>query len=257
MLGVSTWKDRSALARAAGSEYLNAEFGWKPFISDIRKFSNAVRHADAVLAQYERDAGKQVRRSYHFPEQRIYDRSIVATSVGSIWGPLNSNLLDGSSYGTVERVRETTRRQWFSGAFTYHLPTGYDSRSKMARYALESKKLFGLSLTPETLWNLAPWSWAVDWFSNTGDVVSNLTDWATDGLVMRYGYLMEHSIVRDTYTHTGSGLIGLKNRVSPLTFVIETKIRKRANPFGFGVSWNGLSPFQLSIAAALGLSRSS
>jgi hypothetical protein len=38
-------------------------------------------------------------------------------------------------------------------------------------------------------------------------------------------------------------------------FEVVTKRRTEANPFGFGVSWKGLSPFQLSIAAALGISR--
>jgi hypothetical protein len=119
-----------------------------------------------------------------------------------------------------------------------------------------AKKILGLSLTPDIVWNLTPWSWAVDWFSNTGDVISNLTDWATDGLVLRYGYVMEHTITSDTYTYSGNtGLIDGNVRVPPLTLVTETKIRRRANPFGFGITWDGLSPRQLAITAALGLTR--
>jgi len=126
----------------------------------------------------------------------------------------------------------------------------------MARHALEAKKLLGISLTPETLWNLAPWSWTVDWFSNAGDVISNVSDWATDGLVMRYGYLMEHSIVKDTYLMNGTGSKSVPS-CPPLQLVTETKLRKRANPFGFGLTWNGLSAVQLAILGALGISRGS
>jgi hypothetical protein len=125
----------------------------------------------------------------------------------------------------------------------------------MIRDALRAKKLLGIIPTPSTLWNLAPWSWATDWFLNTGDVISNLTDWATDGLVMRYGYMMEHTIVRDTYTLTKPGLSSPGVRVQPLTLVTETKMRRKANPFGFGLTWSGLSPRQTAIAVALGLTR--
>jgi hypothetical protein len=114
----------------------------------------------------------------------------------------------------------------------------------------------GLDPSPDTVWNLAPWSWAADWFTNAGDVVSNLSDFASGGLVMAYGYMMEHSSVTDSYRladHTG--LIPMMGKPRSLDVVTETKLRIRANPFGFGVAWDGLSPFQLSILAALGLSR--
>jgi len=124
----------------------------------------------------------------------------------------------------------------------------------MARYARYADKLLGISPTPDALWNLAPWSWAIDWFSNTGDVVSNISDWATDGLVMQYGYQMVHTITRDNYVPLGSDLIdGSFSR--PFTMVVETKQRRKANPFGFSLSWNGLSPVQQAIALAIGLTR--
>jgi len=125
----------------------------------------------------------------------------------------------------------------------------------MSRFGLLAKNVFGLNISPDVLWQLAPWSWAVDWFSNTGDVIQNISQRATDGLVMRYGYLMENTITEDSYTRPVSPF---KNG-SPsgtITLITESKVRRRANPFGFGVSWSGLSPKQLSIAAALGLSRS-
>jgi hypothetical protein len=124
----------------------------------------------------------------------------------------------------------------------------------MDRAALMASKIFGLELTPEVAWNLSPWSWAADWFTNAGDVISNLTDWATDGLVLRYGYVMEHTIASNTYTFVGkTGFSNTSVRPSPVTLVTETKRRVKANPFGFGVTWGGLSPRQLAITAALGI----
>jgi hypothetical protein len=126
----------------------------------------------------------------------------------------------------------------------------------VGRIALLADRI-GLSPTPDTIWNLAPWSWAIDWFSNTGDVISNVTDFATQGLVMHYGYVMEHSIVERTYYQPISGYLIDRKPVAagPLSLVTETKVRRQANPFGFGVSWEGLSTFQASILAALGISR--
>jgi len=256
MLGARSWKDRTLTAKNAGGEYLNYEFGWLPLVSDVRKLAYAVQHAHDVLAQYERDSGRMVRRRYDFPvEERTVNRGKVGA--GAPMGPSLSQFFVGNSgtQGEIHRVDRFSRRVWFSGAFTYYLPSGYDSRSAMARTALQAKKLYGLSLSPEVLWNLAPWSWAVDWVSNAGDVFSNLSDWSQDGLVLRYGYIMEHVTMSSTFTHTGTKFSSGHN-VQPLVYSIEWKKRRKANPFGFGVSWEGLSPRQIAIATALGITRS-
>lgn len=255
LIGSTFWKDRTATSRKAGNEYLNLEFGWKPLVNDVYKFVEAVGHADAALEQYYRDAGRLVRRRYEFPKQSAREEHTLYEQERP-WTPTSSTLMyeHPNAFGRLVRVREKTQRLWFSGAFTYTLPLGMTSRSRMNDHALKANKIFGLTLTPEVLWNLAPWSWAVDWFSNTGDVISNISDSIADGLVMQYGYVMEHTIVSDTYTLSPSPLYG-GAAIAPLKLVTETKIRQAANPFGFGVSWNGLSPRQLAIAAALGLSR--
>lgn len=251
LVGSTFWKNRAKPAKAAGSEYLNAEFGWLPLVADIRKFAKAVRDADAIWSQYVRDSGRVVRRRYDFPSTTEVTRSVYATGRYPA-GP--STAFNVAPSGSIIRVREKTQRRWFSGAFTYHLPSELDFGGSLANNAARADKLFGIAPTPDVLWNLAPWSWAVDWFSSTGDVISNLTDYAVDGLVLVYGYLMEHTIVKDTYTLPAAGL-NPGVHVTPLTFVTETKLRRKANPFGFGVLWQDLSPRQGAIAAALGISR--
>jgi hypothetical protein len=124
-----------------------------------------------------------------------------------------------------------------------------------ATFKHQAKKIFGLQLTPETIWNLAPWSWAVDWFTNVGDVIANLSDWINDGLVMQYGYMMEYKYSKITYTPVGPSMFRSGNRPTQVSLVSETKTRRRASPFGFGLTWNGLSPKQLAIAASLGITK--
>jgi hypothetical protein len=260
LIGANSWKDRAVTAKSAGSDYLNVQFGWRPLIGEISNFAETVSKFDTVLAQYERDAGKVVRRRYEFPEERTYSEVNVSNinEARAVYLPFDNNLNTGSIPGTVYRTRETVRNTWFSGAFTYYLPRGYDSRDKVSKLRLMADRL-GIQASPDTVWELTPWSWAVDWFSNAGDVISNVSDFATGGLVMRYGYVMEHSITTDTYSLVGSkpGINAKHLPAGEITLVTETKVRRQANPFGFGVTWEGLSTFQASILAALGITRGS
>jgi hypothetical protein len=125
----------------------------------------------------------------------------------------------------------------------------------MDRIALLAKQV-GADPSPETIWNLAPWSWALDWFSNTGSVVQNISSFQSDGHVLAYGYMMEHSSSTDTYSLDGCTLTnGQPLEIPVFTLTTEVKKRRKANPYGFGVRWDGLSAFQYSILAALGITR--
>lgn len=253
-----TWQTRADIARSAGSEYLNAEFGWEPLKRDVRNVAVAIADAENIVSQFRRDAGKVVRRRWNFPIESSSSISLYS-GTEALYVPFDSSIMDGNrNIAACNRFRVTTKRQWFSGAFTYHVPADWTAAETMGKSASNISKVLDVSLTPETIWNLTPWSWAVDWFSSAGDAISNLSDWAQYGLVMRYGYLMEHTITKDTYTRVDQRPFKDKsqNASGSLSFVSETKRRVKANPFGFGVSWSGLSPFQLSIAAALGMSRS-
>jgi len=125
-------------------------------------------------------------------------------------------------------------------------------------------KLLGAQPDLNTLWQLTPWSWAVDWFSDAGNLVKNLQSKISYGTVMRYGYVMEKTTVTDTYSAglqdtsldpTYGALQPPYPVVSPITLRVTTKKRVQANPFGFGLSWDGLSSTQKAIVAALGITR--
>jgi hypothetical protein len=267
---VSGWHDRARNLQTGkhvqpehvvSDNYLAYQFGLKPLGQEIGTFAAEVIRADQLLAQYERDAGNVVRRRFTFsPKHEETQQGPAFTSASAVMGSPQAGStnpeLTSTQLGELQVTRVVTQKRWFSGAFTYYLPSWYDARSEMSRNALLAKEILGVDLDLETLWNLAPWSWAVDWFSNAGDVISNINSMVEDGLIMRYGYMMEHTIVKDTYTRKyrnhfrGGGILD-----SHVTLVTETKIRRRANPFGFGLTWSGLSTFQKSIIAALGISK--
>jgi len=271
LLGKELWEETTKKALdvkkfggSAGSEYLNLQFGWLPVASDMRDFLHAVTHMGALINQYARDNGKPVRRRFNFPPELSEESTVISSSAVPGGPNLRGDLFDlsGSPKAQVVRDRKISKRRWFSGAFIYHLPKTFfrdligDNASDFDR----ARKVLGLEITPETLWELTPWSWAVDWFTNAGDVIQNVDAWANDGLVLEYGYIMEHSIVRDVFSYIPNNsptVSGTNVKIVPPSYsvITETKIRQKANPFGFGLTMDGLNNVQKSILAALGLSK--
>lgn len=259
LIGARFWQDktRETLDKKASQEFLNWQYGWAPIAREIGDTAAAIWNAEQTLRQFRRDSGRLVRRSWEFPPTESISTAVVADPASAYLPGISAGPhFDSTKRGQVIRVSRVYRRRWFSGAFTYYVPQDGNALDRMNACSLEARKALGLSLTPDVVWNLAPWSWAIDWFTNAGDVLSNVTDWAMYGLVMRYGYIMEHTHASDTYTLVnGTGLKSSSYLPAPMTYHREVKVRRKANPFGFGLTWNGLSPIQLAIAAALGITR--
>jgi len=264
--GIQSWRARTEALKGLGSEYLNYQFGWEPLRREVSSVVDTARHHRDILKQYHSNEGSNTHRSFSFPSSREvvngetsfdWPLSIGPGSTGWIYakGPLPAR--------RVSLVRETKR--WFEGCFTYALPSSTDSWGKHIGFGSDADQLYGLSLTPSVLWELTPWSWAVDWFSNAGDVINNVTNFGAAGLVMRYGYMMEESIERVSVEVDSCQFNRYDSKTGKLGFTTSspcsrghetiTKRRSPANPFGFGIGWEGLSPTQLAITAALGITR--
>lgn len=170
-------------------------------------------------------------------------------------------MIGGGPLGTGYRTfTESYTKTWFSGAYSYVMPDPPSSNflDKLDTWDAEANKLFGTRLTPDTVWNLAPWSWAADWFANTGDMMTNMSAFSHDGLVLRYGYIMqEHN---EKTTTSWQGYINQPSGSPRFTQTSESfgsvsKTRLGALPYGFGTTMGDYSPRQVAIAAALGISR--
>lgn len=255
---IGSLRSRASAFFKLGDEFLNTAFGWLPLVNDVRQLATGVLELDKILTQYERDSGKVVRRSYYFP---VEEKIVSMDTVPGVALVGNGNFGYGGFYdgqlGEITRVEKTRVERWFSGAFTYYLPYDYESRKKVAKRTGEAQDILGATLDPEVLWNLAPWSWAVDWFTNAGDIFHNVAAFADNGLILRYGYMMEHTVHTITYYHRGpSGLTsGPDGWVPHISFVAETKKRIPAGPYGFDLTWDGLSAFQLGVLGALGITQ--
>jgi len=233
-------------------EYLNYQFGIAPSIGYAQDLRKAIEEKEEILSQLQRDSGRWIRR-----RGVVYDEKETTSSTsnfqpypGCIGPPLNSALGRGGVLRTTTHFRV---RAWFSGAFTYYLP----KEGTMWRTVSELDKLYGVKPNVDTAWELLPFSWLLDYKTNAGHVLKNLSAFTSDGLVMPYGYIMCQTTRENEYEWTGQ----LRDSSGSWRDMIlhardhqVTKQRLHANPFGFGLLPGDLSGRQWSILAALGLS---
>lgn len=242
-IGASLLKDDIRVAREAGGEYLNYQFGWLPLVSDLRNLAHSVKHHNQVIDGYRKGSSKKIKKRYVFDPQ---------TTIQQFSGQV---ILDGQAniQGPGLQTDDLTSSAWFEGAFRYYVPVPDTQWEQLLDYERQANILLGTRPDPELFWNLAPWSWAADWYSNAGDVIHNISQFGRDGLVMQYGYMMKSNIFKRTViyngTFQGAGFSG--------SFIKEVKSLNRvgANPYGFGLTGAATSNRQLAIIAALGMSR--
>lgn len=252
-------KQRIARARNAGDEYLNVEFGWKPLLRDLRKFADSHERSAQILDAYHSKSGVLLRRERRLPIEQTVD-----VQKGSVNLPVpvlaTANYGTGATSGSYTKTTKTTTERWVVAAFTYTVPPD-DRLHRLERRRSDMNQLYGSNITPNMLWNMAPWTWAADWVADGGSIAANLSYLGTDGLTMPYCYVMETKSVKVTHEiHCGLNFFRTYPNSRPYFMQsLETvsKYRKSGTPFGFGLNWSGFSAKQLSILAALGISKGS
>lgn len=235
--------------------HLAVQFGWLPLLSDVRNMVQTQRRLQKRLNWLLQHNGKPVRRM------------VELTSFTTAPGVFDLNLLGGnglspslvSQYytnaGRSREVQTSGERWWASARFRYWLPEGPRDvawRRKMLIY------LNGLYPTPSVIYNAIPWSWLVDWFSNAGNVISNLDAGVASRCAADYVYVMRHNWTQCEYTvnKTMKHRDGTPIPINSTTYYRKDyKTRVAGDPFGFNTAENTLSGMQLSILGALGLSR--
>jgi hypothetical protein len=142
----------------------------------------------------------------------------------------------------------------FSAAYVYHLPQGSESAVAAARKVQQYRQQFGLTIDPILLWNLTPWSWLIDWLLPIGDFIASMQELVMGNTVVPWAFISEHTQIVDTYERPGCVLKD-NGGVGTFTVTSDYKRRLHAHPLGFGVTWEGLSPKQVAILAAIGVTR--
>jgi len=264
-LGLESVKSGLKFYKGLGSDYLNVEFGWKPFVTDIVNATKALLQATEELSQQ----GQRVHRRHSAPlvtqaDYRTFSRAHTFGSGGpGLLSPaalsaagITSQLVQsgGDGLATAEYTKTRSVKRWFEGEFTSFFPLGFNPDDFFHR----AQQLIKLQLDPKTLWELSPWSWLVDWQLRIGDTIAANQYAANDLLIMHYGYAMETAVYTTECswrTTSPSGYFGYPSKGRHLATTVY-KRRLRANPYGFRVGTSGgLTDSQLLILGALGLTK--
>jgi hypothetical protein len=272
MLG-NSWKrayDLRTLARETGNEYLNLQFGWAPIFRDLEGLAKVVLQTRNLLLEHEKQLDKLLTRGCEFND--TIETSVGLTKASNM---ANYDLLAATPYGSsvsllrtnhsvvppVEITRVVTK-SYFRAGYRFYYPDIQTALTDLQEFEAQANLLLGTRLDPEVLWNLQPWTWLIDYVVNFGDVLGNLSAIISDGLVMQYAYIMrEVEIDKEIYFPRGLFVRSQSSGYIPTgqPFSVHTryhrKMRAKASPFGFGLTYEDFTPSQLAILAALGISR--
>lgn len=269
-----------------GSEYLNVEYGWKPFIKDVVALYYGHQRIQRELKKLVANNGLFVRKrskkeltidgpvdlcegSLSEPFGHLGDVSIGGHEelegyyVGGPTGSSDTDLYSFSGQCDYKLQKTVSTLSWQCGTFQYFVPDiGSDRWTAKARIALS-----GASLTPSLLYEIVPWSWLIDWFTNVGDIASAMSENAVENESLTNAYSMQSQETLYTVnvsTHWdelltfpfGSTFHVPAGSASVLYSRKENyKARHQASPFGFGLLRDDFTSRQLAILAALLVSK--
>lgn len=247
--------------RLAG-DYLNHQFGWVPFLSDLDKFFDVYANSAKYIAQIKRDNNTWIRRAR--VDKMIESETFLPGPGNNRCEPYIGTKISRifAQPGSCGILQRNSTQVWYTGSFKYYRPE-FDgslhesSSDDLFKHVHRLSTIYGARVNPSVIYRATPWTWLIDWFSNVGDVVQRANDQAVDSMVSRYMYLMHHlrreSVVQQILYLKDGG-----KKTLEWSRLAEVKRRVGADgPYGFGLSWGDLTPRQLTILGALGISRMS
>lgn len=229
---------RNPLQEGAGA-YLGVQFGLLPLISDVKDIMNYQQLVGNRLKELNnlRD-GNGLRRKINlgFTQAKGEDRLIGISSDASL-------VLDGG-WKTY-----ASRRIW--GTVRWRPDGTVKTPDTDRRRVMEARRaVYGLNADLSSAYNLMPWSWLLDYFSNVGDVI----DATRNSVGARPGNtnIMVHTIQAGVITPVPRKGLSGGGRID----VRETKERIVASGFtGHFSSSPILTNKQVSILGSLAVSR--
>jgi hypothetical protein len=248
--------------KTTGKTYLEVQFGLNPFLQWAKSMGTSIRKYKKLTSTLERNSGKQVRRRRQL-YSNTYSTVVYDEALGSapVWR-MNLGNYDISQYIDWSSARVIVTDTFhstcnFSGAFTYYLAPQLGSFNKIENALQKFNLAFGTSADIDVMWEVTPYSWLVDYFANIGQILANVTDAAQYSQVMKYGYIMHDLRARRVIRITGAKAKGSNTPLDLVTSDVtrRKKTRMSANPYGFGVTMDQLSPQQLAILSALGFAK--
>ena len=258
-------KTKTSKLRAVGSDYLNVQFGWLPLLNDLISIAETLYSATQGLFKpwgaTHRSRGENPTTSTLDAEKLPWNGSI---SIGDYYDDAAFQpYLDGTGgrnagyvLGTSTVHTAVTTRRWIEGEYVYLPKAGFEQKDYLEKF----NTLVKTDLTPSDLWQLAPWSWLVDWFFDIGKAIEAFETATSNRVLSTYCYAMEETTSTTQALMFdiagGSGVVYTGPKAWSGQWEYSRKRRIRANPFGFTLNpESALTGAQFLILGALGLTK--
>lgn len=236
---------------------INYQFGVAPAISEIKSLAKAVANSGSITNNFVRQSGRVIRRSRTWNEQprdstHVYGGTVAVPRLGT---PKINFTAQITLNRTVQRIHRA------GAAYQYYVadPTGFMSRAK--RFRQQADHLLGSNFDAATLWELTPWSWLTDWYTDIGGLIDYQESVVEDSLVLRGGFKSTIDRVVDTYEvrvtsdRDSDPSWELSSPVKAFHVVsYERHERGKASPYAWSTDGE-VTPRRASIMTALGLAR--
>lgn len=238
------------------NQFLNQQFGWKPFLSDLQKLDRVINESAAMIEKISDRNGKWSRKRVTLEDYT--KETVIGAGNGQSLSPIMSTgYFSGTPHWEVREIQKT--HTYAVGKYYFynpHFDRSLENNLDMWRHTMRAVTLLGARPSPSNVYKSIPWTWAIDWITNVGLWVENYSDFLVDSVACEYLYVMKS----ETRTRRYIQYLPFHSGVLTLSFdrVTDTKQRQvGAGPYGFSLSWNDLTPRQLAIAGALGITRGS
>lgn len=250
--------DLKRAPKELSQDYLNTQFGIGPILEDLYKIlvDGIMLHDALYGTSFRRARGTSL---WSDTTVKPYNRNQMPPSGGFHYSPAGVPTTSGTSYGirhsngtptyTIHQAYDMRFTARFTLARASSIANGYNDK------ALALVRQYGL-WTPKLLWDLAPWSWVLDWYLNIGQGCVTAFDFGKDGgLRSDYACVTTRTTVQVDFPSTTNENSSGRLILSPFFHSTTTTHRIPVNPFGNFVTLNSMSSWQKSILIALGLAR--
>lgn len=224
-----------ALFRDLGKGNLQYQFGILPVLSDLSKMS-----------QFQDQVNRRVRAIERLKGPHGYRKTVdlasleTSDSFGVVWQSADVYLASTVSRQSYRNIKGHCR--WIPG-----IEFPWDaSNAELERLAISA--VGGLTIDFSTVWELIPWSWLIDYFTNVGQFISNQRNLVPSSL--ESVVLIKHSVSGIPIPRLRSG----QHEMSPghLGFEVKERIPVHADVTAY---FPFLSGKQMGILSSLAVTR--
>lgn len=238
--------------KGIGDNFLSQVFGWMPLLGDLQSIIEAQQNIEKRIAWLFRNNGKWTSH-----EVTLRDTDTTQYSTGSGNGNFERSFTTQFYRSTPTVIESVNRRDriWAKAQFKYFLPAPPPG---VTMHHAITRGLAGFhTLRLDQIYRAVPWTWLVDWALGLANNLENIDNGVAERLAARRFFIMREQTVFVQRQVTGSFKTPGNGTVTAHAITAQEfslKQRVRGYPF-YPTNPNDLSPMQLGILGALGLSK--